>query len=73
MDFLEAAATKLLQAVFFSLLQTGYPTLLRLIFVALLLLLRVASAALSPSCEDARCSVRSSSPGATYSKLLLMD
>ena len=45
-NFLEAAATKLLQAVFFSLLQTGYPTILRISFVAFLLLLRVTAAAL---------------------------
>ena len=45
-NFLEAAATKLLQAIFFSLLQTGYPTLVRLALVSVLLLLRVASASL---------------------------
>ena len=44
--FLEAAATKLLQAIFFSLLQTGYPTFMRLAFITVLLLLRVATAAL---------------------------
>ena len=44
--FLEAAAAKLLQSIFFSLLQTGYPTLLRLALVALILLLRVSAAAL---------------------------
>jgi len=45
-QFLEAAATKLLQAIFFSLLQTGYPTVLRLCIVTLLLLFRVAAASL---------------------------
>lgn len=40
------AATKLLQAIFFSLLQTGYPTFLRLSLITLLLLLRVSAAAL---------------------------
>ena len=44
--FLEGAATKLLQSIFFSLLQTGYPTLLRLSMIAVILLLRVSSAAL---------------------------
>jgi hypothetical protein len=44
--FLDGAATKLLQAIFFSLLQTGYPTMLRLLLVTGLLLLRVAAAAL---------------------------
>ena len=45
-NFLEGAATKLLQAVFFSLLQTGYPTILRISIVSLLLLIRVVAAAL---------------------------
>ena len=44
--FLEAAATKLLQAVFFSLMQTGYPTVPRLFVISSLLVLRVTTAAL---------------------------
>ena len=45
-NFLEAAATKLLQSIFFSLLQTGYPTLLRLAITSAILLMRVAAASL---------------------------
>ena len=45
-NFMEAAATKILQAIFFSLLQTGYPTALRLAWIAVLLLCRVLAAAL---------------------------
>ena len=42
--FLEAAATKICQAIIFTLLQTGYPTTARIAVVSLLLLLRASAA-----------------------------
>ena len=44
--FLEAAAVKLSQAIFFSSMQTANPTSLRLAFVFVLIMLRVAAATL---------------------------
>ncbi len=51
--FLEAAATKICQAIIFTLLQTGYPTTARIAVVSLLLLLR-ASAAVNASIHSAQ-------------------